>query len=501
MEAEAHNVEQVIGLEERAYQNIEKAVERDLIEYIDEIKENPKLLLSEEPVVPPPDITIIQETYTLLSTAWMMGMLHAAPQSADFADVDIIGDILASLDNIIVFEEALQRASGRVSLTPDQFKNLSNHLKNQAYTIGRLAQLDMIEKAKNHYLKQFTESGSSLNKFVTSIDYDNVTGTVGLPGYYETVYRTNIQNDYNAARAMQFQNNPPLFLEFIGISDSRQSDICSERTGIILPYSDPWWQENWPPLHYNCRSTVRGIYSEEAREMGLNAKGAKEWSKPYMAKSESAQSGFGANPVYNNQLWKGTAAEQSKIIRSLIQDEINQVAGQTVAEDFSREKVGYVSNNPENGRGGVRYPANLLERESDQGAKVNVEIAKKLASDKGYFIELRENELLEHNRVFDAWVNGIEGWELKDFPKASAGTMSNVIRKASEQAANVALQLHHTSQIDSLIRAIGRRIPEMKNAGRKINVMAVLFHDQVAYLSWETLQDLSRVKQILTALL
>lgn len=479
---------------------IAEAVESDVALYLNQIKEDPKLLLSTDPIVPPPDETIIQQTYKLLASSWMMGMLHASPQSFEFADDNVINEILSSLDEIFVFEEALQRASMRAALTSDEFKDLSNHLKNQAYTIGRLTQLDMVEKAREHYLKQFTESGASLESYVNSIDYDDLTEKVGLPGYYETVYRTNIQNDYNAARAMQFQSNPPSYLEFIGIEDARQTSICKIRSGIVLPYTDPWWRENWPPLHYNCRSTIRGIYKSEAKSKNLVAKEVRKMSSPYMAQAAEAQHGFGKNPIYDNQFWKGTAAEQAKIIKNLIQEEINGVAGKTVAEDFSRPKEGYIYNNPENGKGGVRYPKGFLEKEAGQGAQSNLDIAKIVAGDSGRFIELREKQRLDSNRSFDAWINGVECWEFKDFIDAERVTMSSEIRRAATQGSNLAVRLHHEGQIDTLYKALKGRVPGLIEIGRKINEMIVIYKDKLISLSWDILQDEKAVLNSLTAL-
>ncbi|MCF7952385.1 MAG: minor capsid protein, partial [Spirochaetaceae bacterium] len=135
---------------------------------------------------------------------------------------------------------------------------------------------------------------------------------------WENVYRTNIQTNYNAGRAMRFEKNRPEYLEFIGIEDSRQTGICEARSGVVRPYDDPWWKENWPPLHFQCRSTVRGIYPEEATARGLTATDIPEGLDP-------SQKGFGANPLDEESYWKPTGRMRERVAEQLVYGEVKEV--------------------------------------------------------------------------------------------------------------------------------------------------------------------------------
>lgn len=253
----------------------------------------------------------------LLLKSWLLGMAHTAAPATDFAD-ELPIDI-KDLDESLTFEEAIKFARGRVSMTKEEFYALSAKLRKKAFTVGRLTQLDMIEKAKGLYLNQLEGATSSLTDFVKAIRSD--VDATGLPGYYETVYRTNIQTDYNAGRAMELAANQPQYLEFIGIEDGRQTDICRVRSRVILPYDDPWWNDNWPPLHHNCRSTVRAIYKEEAEILGL-----KPTARPRSSKMSTVQNGFGANPAKNAAYWDPTPAQQQRIKAAGIQKELDSFA-------------------------------------------------------------------------------------------------------------------------------------------------------------------------------
>lgn len=378
-----------------------------------------------------------------------------------------------------------------------------------AFTVSRLSQMDMLGKAHQLYVKQLKGSEASMQSFVSDIKAD--VDAVGLPGYYEMVYRTNIQKDYNAGRSLEFQNNKPVALEFIGIEDGRQSDICKVRTGTILPYTDPWWDTNWPPLHYNCRSTIRAIYEEEAIATGLlnDLESVRKSSHDWVGNASMAQKGFGANPAKDNQFWATSASQQKRIVRSLIQEEINEVAKKTVCKDFDRDIPGY--ERMQIGNGKVRYPK-VMEGETE--FKDNLEAAKLLAKNEGYCVELRINpsanikgpdgQIIKKadgafgNKQFDAWLNGTEKWEFKSLTSKSIGRLGESLREASAQASSVFIRLEKRSQIRKLESGIINSVPELRLAGRRIRELKVALDDKYVTLTWDELENTAKLKERLT---
>ncbi len=312
-------------MEEEAYPKIKQEVNAELKAFTARLLKDPNLLKSKNIFSqwkPEANSEIIKETYILFMKAWLLGMAHTAAPATEFADELPIS--ITEFDQALTYEDAIKWAQGRVTMSKKQFYSLSAAMRKKAFTVGRLTQLDAIEKAKSHYLAQLEGKTSSLYDFVKSIREDESLKAAGFgqesPWYYETVYRTNIQTDYNAGRAMEMEDNKPEFLEFIGIEDGRQTDICSIRSGTILPYDDPWWEDNWPPLHFNCRSTVRAIYKEEAEVLGLKA----DLTAPKVArKSDHVQSGFGANPAKNPNYWKPTPAQMTRMKDAGIQEELD----------------------------------------------------------------------------------------------------------------------------------------------------------------------------------
>lgn len=268
------------------------------------------------------------------------------------------------------------------------------------------------------------------------------------------------------------------------------------RTGVILPYADPWWETNWPPLHYNCRSTICSIYRDEAEELGLDVKGLQKTEIPQVASKAQPSGGFGRNPAMDNEFWAPTAAQQGRINKALIQEELNKVAGETVCADFKVPREGWVIDKVPS-KGGVRYPESLA-KEVEFGSNLRMG---RILSDRGYFVELRKAEKLTGNRQFDAWVNATERWEFKAISSKTIRQISKEIGIGSLQAQRILVGLIEASQIKLLAAAIAGRVAEIKKQGRQLAKLAVPFGSQFIELGWKDLQDSEAVDRILTKLI
>ena len=165
--------------------------------------------------------------------------------------------------------------------------------KSRAFYVSRLAELEAVGRVKD-YLVENLKDQTSFQNFVKNLDKDELLKKAGWEKeggwYWETVYRTNTMSAFNAGRAEAFDEYEPEFLEFIGIEDFRQTPVCAARSGIVKKRTDPFWKKNFPPLHFNCRSTVRPIYAEEAEAFGI--KESENVSLP-----DAPAKGFGRNPA------------------------------------------------------------------------------------------------------------------------------------------------------------------------------------------------------------
>jgi len=490
IEKEAGNILRLIDIEDEYRDKVVAAIKPDLIAYLGEVKQKPELLNTSDAWLPKANEELNQNTYEVFIRAYLAGMVDASPEKKDMAD---------AIPESLTFEEAIAFAKNRATLTSDEFYRLSDFMRMRSFTVGRLAQFDAIERVRKHYLRQLEGSSSSMQEFIESIQEDEFLKASGFgnekPFYYETVYRTNIMTDYNAGRAFEFEQDKPVALEFIGIEDGRQTEICASRTGTILPFTDPWWETNWPPLHFNCRSTIRGISREEAEYDGLDVKGLQKNGINSASADSVPGSGFGQKPVRSNEFWAPNAAQQERINRAMIQEELNGVAGETVCKDFKVPRDGWKIIDTEHG--GLRYPLSL-EKETEFTQNLSTG---KILAEGGYFVELRSPDKLPGNKQFDAWINGTESWEFKTISSKTVRQISKDIGVSSLQAQRVFIELKTADQISSFIKAINSRIVSLKKDGRSLAMIQVSLEGKTVSLSWKDLADEELMRRTLTSLI
>lgn len=264
-----------------------------IFKYIQEAEKNPDILKTQKLL--PADYRSMGTAAQLFTKSMLIG-LDSSLQKKQFDDEDLISDI----ENL-PYEEAVEYLSKRSILKKDDYYKLSDKLKFRAFTVGRINDGRLLDKLNAEMIKNVND-GKGLKDFLalTKTDILNKIGMGPNQGWYwETVYRTNVQTAYNVGRAMGFEEDPPIALEFVGIDDARQTDTCSSLSGVIRPYDDPFWEGHTPPLHFNCRSTLRGIYDESELP--------EKWTS--VADAEDAAKGFGSWPTENDSWWEELASQ------------------------------------------------------------------------------------------------------------------------------------------------------------------------------------------------
>jgi len=270
--------------------------------------------LSSVPVPPAPE-SLGKATEGLLATSLLLGIDHAS------------GALILADDSFsLPFEEAAAFLKGRVPLTKKEWNALEPKLRFRAFTVAALTTPDAVERVRTLAIGA-VEKGTPLSEFWTAANAEGAAGIGASPWYWETVYRTNLQTSYNAGRAIELTRNQPEYLEFLGIGDIRQTEICRSRSGTILPASHPFWKTNWPPLHFSCRSTVRSVSQEEVdalRQVDPDWKPASDEALPEI----SAAKGFGGNPIETDSFWKMTAAMAKRAEELGMMPDIERLAKQ-----------------------------------------------------------------------------------------------------------------------------------------------------------------------------
>ncbi|WP_147613852.1 phage head morphogenesis protein [Treponema pectinovorum] len=256
-------------------------------QYIKEAEKNPDILNTRKLL--PPDYRAMGICAELFTKSLLLGLDSSLRKNA-FAEENSIKDI----ENL-PFYEAVEFLKKRSVLAKNDYYSLSDRMKFRSFTVSRINDGRLLEKINAEMISNIRD-GKGLKDFL-SMSKSEILDRVGMGAnqgwYWETVYRTNVQTAYNAGRVMGFEEDPPLALEFVGINDSRQTETCSSLSGIIRPFGDPFWETHTPPLHFNCRSTLRGIYDEEEIP--------EAWSN--IADVENGAKGFGSWPLSNDSWW------------------------------------------------------------------------------------------------------------------------------------------------------------------------------------------------------
>jgi SPP1 gp7 family putative phage head morphogenesis protein len=128
----------------------------------------------------------------------------------------------------------------------------------------------------------------------------------------ETIFRTNVQSAYNAGRYAEMTRPAVLavrpFWKYVAILDGRTTTTCAPLNGVIAKHDDAFWESHFPPLHFNCRSTVVSLSRGETERAG----GAK---KPPEAKPPGE--GFGTRPDLAGANFEPGPAASPTAVRAL----------------------------------------------------------------------------------------------------------------------------------------------------------------------------------------
>jgi len=138
-------------------------------------------------------------------------------------------------------------------------------VRKRAFTVAKVSSADILQTIKEE-LEKAMKRGDSYTDFK-----NNLEPLLEQKGYakkedgsawrLDTIYRTNMQSAYMAGRYMEMKEAEAEFpyWQFIAITDNRTTDGCLALNGVILPSNHPFWETNYPPRHYKCRSRVKAL--------------------------------------------------------------------------------------------------------------------------------------------------------------------------------------------------------------------------------------------------
>ena len=90
---------------------------------------------------------------------------------------------------------------------------------------------------------------------------------------------------------------------------------------MVLPVDHDFWKKyGFPPYHFNCRTSVRAVYSSQKGpyKEKIDNPGMKEF------KTFKPQEGFGGNPVDKESWWMLTQGQMEQAIKYGVLREFNR---------------------------------------------------------------------------------------------------------------------------------------------------------------------------------
>lgn len=196
------------------------------------------------------------------------------------------------------YDEAIHAFQRRLPMSRGEWDELELAERRYAFIVSGVAQADLV-------LDVFDEIDRSIRDGVDIEDFKakmaeklyESWGAEDAPRV-ETIFRTNVQSAYNEGRYEVFSapavKEARPYFRFDAIDDDRTDDECLDLNGTILEQDDEFWDENIPPLHFNCRCQITGVTAEEADDEGDDE----------APDSEHADDGFGGRPDEEGRDWE-----------------------------------------------------------------------------------------------------------------------------------------------------------------------------------------------------
>ena len=136
--------------------------------------------------------------------------------------------------------------------------------------LNRFFDADQVEKVR-------TILGNSLREGATvkqTMDALQTALPAASKARLENIARTEATAAYNQGRVVRFLQSKGFIqaVRFDAILDSRVTDICEHRNGLLFALDDPRLRQNTPPLHYQCRSVLTPISGYKLEKMGGKAR-------------------------------------------------------------------------------------------------------------------------------------------------------------------------------------------------------------------------------------
>ncbi|MBR2488180.1 MAG: minor capsid protein [Kiritimatiellae bacterium] len=175
-------------------------------------------------------------------------------------------------------EAAADYIHGKAVADPTHFGNLPPQLKQRAFTVAGIEQLDALQHIRDAVAKlpegaswdeAKKEIAAEISPFVGGDD--DSKRTTASKARAEFLLRTHGFQAYAVARHQQQMSVARDFpyWKYETVGDSRVRPGHAALDGKVLRADDPWWKTHYPPWDWGCRCIVVAIDEDDAEELGI----------------------------------------------------------------------------------------------------------------------------------------------------------------------------------------------------------------------------------------
>ena len=178
-------------------------------------------------------------------------------------------------------EAAVAYIKGKAVADPKNFGGLPNQLKQRAFAVAGIEQLDVVKRIRDAVAK--LPQGASWDEAKKEIakEISTYTGvdTKAAKARAEHTLRTQGFQAYAVSRHQQQMStvgsHPYWMYETVG--DNRVRAGHAALDGKVLRADDDWWKTHYPPWDWGCRCVVIALDEEDAQEFGISKSGDMPW--------------------------------------------------------------------------------------------------------------------------------------------------------------------------------------------------------------------------------
>lgn len=179
-------------------------------------------------------------------------------------------------------EAAAAYIRGKAVADPKNFGNLPDQLKQRAFTVAGIEQMDALRRMRDAIAKlpegaswdeAKKEIAAEISPFIDA--GDDSKRTTASKARAEFLLRTHGFQAYAVARHQQQMSVARDFpyWKYETVGDSRVRPGHAALDGKVLRADDPWWKTHYPPWDWGCRCIVVAIDEEDAEEIGVTPHG------------------------------------------------------------------------------------------------------------------------------------------------------------------------------------------------------------------------------------